>query len=64
MKKYKIVLTKKGKTIFKGGNIKPMSKPIINFEAENLKKATKVFDKLSLDYSLMNWGYYELIEQM
>jgi len=62
MPKYKIILTNKGKGIFKGGNIEVMEKPLIEFESNSLKEANKIYDELSLTYSLMNYGYYELIE--
>ena len=58
--KFKIVLTKKGLNIFKGGNIEPMSKPLINFDAENIKEAQHIYNKMSLDFGEMSWGYYEL----
>lgn len=42
--KYRIVLTEKGKEIFKGGNTKPMSKMLFSFEAKNRWKAEVYFD--------------------
>ena len=43
--KYNIVLTERGKEIFKGGNTKPMSKMLISFQAKNRWKAEVYFDK-------------------
>ena len=43
MKKYKSVLTERAKLVFKGGNIKPMKKGLISFEAENNRKAEDYF---------------------
>ena len=43
MKQYKTILTEKGKRIFKGGNIEPMSEMLITFEAENQKKAEQIY---------------------
>lgn len=60
--KFEIILTEKGKRIFKGGNIEVMSKPLGVFEAENMKEAEKHYEALSLNYSGMNFGHYKLIE--
>lgn len=42
--KFKIVLSKQGKEIFKGGNVKVMKKMLISFTADNMRKAIKFFD--------------------
>ena len=49
MKKFKIELTEKGKTIFKGGNIEVMEKALIDFEAEDDKEAYKKYYSFILE---------------
>lgn len=44
--KFKIVLTERGKEIYKGGNTKPMSKMLISFQAKNRWKAEVFFDNV------------------
>ena len=63
MKNYKIVLTEKGKAIFKGGNIEPMSKMLINITSATLKGAEEVFNRelnKTLGSSMID--YYKLVE--
>lgn len=41
--KFRIILTRAGKFIFKGGNIEVMQKPLIEFEAKTNKEAKNKF---------------------
>ena len=46
---YKIVLSDKGKEIYKGGNIEVMKKMLVSFEADNLRKAKKYLNNKLLE---------------
>ena len=60
---FKSKLTRKGEAIFKGGNIEPMSKALINFEADNLKKAKELFSKhLNETLGSSMLYYFEVVE--
>lgn len=62
MKKFKIVLTEKGKQIFKGGNIEVMRPNLFIFEAENLKKAHEYFYNYLFKIGTSQEYYYQIEE--
>lgn len=61
MKSYEVVLTTKGKAIFKGGNIEPMKKMLIKITSATIKGAEEIFNRelnKTLGSSMID--YYEL----
>lgn len=61
--KFKIVLTEKGRKIFKGGNIEVMQPNLFIFEAESLKRAQEFFYGWLNTIGTSNKPYY-YIEQI
>jgi len=61
--KFKTELTDKGKQIFKGGNLYPMSIGLIKFEADNMRKAEAHFYKhLCETVGSSQADYYKTVE--
>jgi hypothetical protein len=56
--KFKIILSAEGKQLFKGGNIEPISKPLIEFKADSLRAAEREFTNII--YSTVGSGSMSL----
>jgi nucleoside-triphosphatase THEP1 len=62
-KKYKIVLSKKGEAIFKGGNVEILKKPLRNFTAKSIREAEKKYNLIiSEEVGSASFDYFRLEE--
>ena len=60
MRKYKIVLTKKGESIFKGGNIEVMKPNLKEFWASSDKEAYRLFQKFIYSIGTAQEYFYNI----
>jgi hypothetical protein len=61
--KFKIVLSKRGEEIFKGGNIEVMQKPLRKFTAKSQREAEHKFNEIiTIEVGSASFGNYELKE--
>ena len=62
--RYKIILSKRGKEIFKGGNIEVLQKPLKKFTAKSNREAVNLFNEIiTTEVGSASFGNYELIAE-
>jgi hypothetical protein len=59
--RFKIILSKRGEEIFKGGNIEVMKKPLRSFTAKSVREAESIFNGIiTVEVGSASFGNYEL----